>query len=183
MNDPHLALLAVVSTDGFIARHPGEHPGSWASAAEQARFLRAVPRFDWAFMGRTTHETAWRDDRRRVVFSRGARGLEWRRPTHLWLDPARHAWPEILAALAPVRRPRRCVVLGGTAVHDWFLERGLIERIDLAIEPVTFGSGLPLLAGQPAGPAESHLAALGWKRRFEQRLGDAGTRRLVLARG
>lgn len=180
MAPPHLALLAVVSADGLIARRPGEHPGSWASAAEQARFLRLVPRFDWGIMGRTTHETAWRDDRRRLVLSRSAVGLEWRRPTHLWVDPARHTWPAILAALARVRPPRRCAVLGGTAVHDWFLARGLIERIELVIEPVRLGRGLPLLSGQPPGPAEAHLLAQGWRRLLERPLGAAGARRLVL---
>jgi dihydrofolate reductase len=180
MTQTRLVLLAVVSADGFIARHPGEHPGAWASQAEQARFLRAVPRHDWAFMGRTTHETAWRADRRRVVFSRSATGLEWRHPTHLWVDPGRQPWPAILAELAKRRPPRRCAVLGGTAVHDWFLARGLLDRIDLSIEPLRFGQGLPLLSGQPAGPAEAHLMALGWRRLLERPLGEAGTRRLLL---
>jgi dihydrofolate reductase len=179
---PHLALVAVVSADGFLARRPGEHPGSWASAAEQVRFLRLVPRFDWAIMGRTTHEAAFREDRRRIVFSRSAADLEWRRPTHLWVDPARHSWPAILAELARKRAPRRCLVLGGTRVHDWFLVRGLVERIELTVEPVLLGGGLPLLSAQPPGRAEAHLAALGWRRLLDLSLGAAGTRRLVLLR-
>jgi dihydrofolate reductase len=173
-------LTAVVSADGYIARRPGEHPGSWASAEEQARFLAEVPRYDWAFMGRTTHETAFRKDRRRVVFSRTANGLDWREDTHLWVDPEQVPLAEILAALTPVRPPRRCIVLGGATVHDWFLARDLIDRIELTIEPLRFGIGLPLLSGQSGDPV-AKLAAGGFAIVDEQRLNAKGTR-LLLAR-
>jgi dihydrofolate reductase len=172
-------LTAVTSTDGYIGRHAGEHPGSWASPEEQARFLAEVPRYDWAFMGRTTHETAFRKDRRRVVFSRTARGLDWRAETHLWVDPALVPWPDILAALGPVRPPRRCIVLGGTAVHDWFLDCNLIDRIELTIEPLRFGAGLPLLTGQ-TGDALAALKERGFAVAGEHRLNAQGTRLLLL---
>jgi dihydrofolate reductase len=173
-------LTAVVSADGYIARRAGEHPGNWASAEEQARFLAEVPGYDWAFLGRTTHETALRKDRRRVVFSRTAAGLEWREATHLWVDPGQVALADILAALKPVRPPRRCIVLGGTTVHDWFLERALIDRIELTIEPVRFDAGLPFLTGQQ-GDVTAELFARGFVLIEQQELNPQGTRLLVLA--
>jgi dihydrofolate reductase len=175
-------LAAVISADGYIARRTGEHPGSWASAEEQARFLAEVPCYDWAFMGRTTHETAFRQDRRRVVFSRAAAGLEWREETHLWVDPDLVPWPDILAALAPVRPPRRCIVLGGATVHDWFLERDLIDRIELTIEPVRFGAGLRFLTGQQGDDVTGELFARGFVITEQQELNPQGTRLLMLAR-
>ena len=174
-------LTAVVSADGFIARRAGEHPGTWASAEEQARFLAELATYDWAFMGRTTHETAFRPDRRRVVFSRSANAPDWCQNNHLWVDPARVGLEKILAALAPVRPPRRCVVLGGVAVHDWFLERDLIDRIDLTIEPLRFGAGLPLLTGQ-RGDVVAALARRGFALSDRQRLNRQGTELLVLNR-
>jgi dihydrofolate reductase len=174
-------VTAVVSADGYIARRPGEHPGSWASAEEQARFLAEVPSYDWAFMGRTTHLTAFREDRRRVVFSRAAQGLDWRHQTHLWVDPDEVPLTDILTALEPVRPPRRCVVLGGAAVHDWFLERDLIDRIELTIEPLHFGGGLPLLSRQSGDPVAA-LTARGLAVVDEQQLNAQGTRLLVLTR-
>jgi len=174
-------LTAVVSADGFIARRAGEHPGTWASAEEQARFLAEVARHDWAFMGRVTHETALRQDRRRVVFSRSATGLDWHTPRHLWVDPAKVPMAEILAALGVVRPPRRCVVLGGTTVHDWFLEHGLIDRIELTIEPLRFGTGLPLLSEQP-DDLTAELVRRGFVLTLRQELNPQGTRLLVLTR-
>ncbi len=174
-------LTAVVSADGFIARRAGEHPGSWASAEEQARFLAEVAHHDWAFMGRITHETALRQDRRRVVFSRSATGLDWRTPRHLWVDPAKVPLDGILAALEPVQPPARCIVLGGTEVHDWFLERNLIDRIELTIEPLRFGAGLPLLSEQP-DDLTAELVRRGFVLTQRQDLNPRGTQLLVLTR-
>jgi dihydrofolate reductase len=181
MPDITCTLTAVVSADGFIARRAGEHPGSWASAEEQARFRADVPTYDWAFMGRTTHETAFHKDRRRVVFSHTATP-DWREETHLWVDPGRFALADILAALEPIRPPRRCIVLGGTTVHDWFLERDLIDRIDLTIEPLRFGSGLPLLTGQSSDPLAA-LAGHGFSVVDDQVLNAQGARLLLMRRG
>jgi dihydrofolate reductase len=174
-------LTAVVSADGFIARRAGEHPGSWASAEEQARFLAAVPGYDWAFMGRTTHLTAFRKDRRRVVFSRTATGLEWREESHLWVDPNQVPLADILAAVTPLQPPHRCIVLGGATVHDWFLERALIDQIELTIEPLRFGAGLPLLSGQQGDPVAA-LTDRGFAVVDEQWLNPQRTRLLVLTR-
>ncbi|HEX5078946.1 MAG TPA: dihydrofolate reductase family protein [Geminicoccaceae bacterium] len=178
MSRPIFTMTAVVSADGYIGRRAGEHPGSWASAAEQTRFLAEVPRYDWAFMGRTTHETAFREDRRRVVFSRAARGLDWRHETHLWVDPNRVPLADIMAALVPVRPPQRCIVLGGTTVHDWFLARDLIDRIELTIEPLRFGGGLALLTGQ-AGDLTEELVRRGFAVVEQQMLNPEGTWLLV----
>ena len=81
-----------------------------------------------------------------------------------------------------MRPPRRCIVLGGAAVHDWFLERDLIDRIELTIEPLRFGIGLPLLTGQRGEPLAA-LAARGFAVVDEQRLNAEGTRLLLLTRG
>jgi dihydrofolate reductase len=175
-------LAAVVSADGFIARRAGDHPRTWASAEEQARFLARLVRYDWAFMGRMTHETALRHDRRRVVFSRGAAGLDWRTAQHLWVDPAKVALDAILAVLRPVRPPRRCIVLGGTTVHEWFLERGLIDRIELTVEPLRFGAGLTLLSGQPPGDLTAELARRGFAAAPPHVLSGQGTYLVVLTR-
>ena len=52
----------------------------------------------------------------------------------------------------------------------------------LTVEPVTFGSGLPVFTGQ-AGPAEAVLASLGFATRDARELNAAGTRYLVLEQG
>ena len=39
---------------------------------------------------------------------------------------------------------RRIAVLGGTQIFSWFFKKNLLDEIYLTIEPVVFGSGLPL---------------------------------------
>lgn len=182
MSGPRFTLLVVCSADGFIARRPGEAPSAWASAEEQAVFLAAVDAADWAVMGRGTHQAAPRPDRRRIVFSRSAPAPEWRAPTQLWLDPAA-ATPAGLAALVAGRHPLRAgLILGGTAVHDWFHARDAIDAVTLTVEPLRFGSGLPVFGDQRAPDAEGAFAEKGWRVAAESRLNAAGTRLLTLAK-
>jgi dihydrofolate reductase len=72
-------------------------------------------------------------------------------------------------------------VLGGAAVHDWFLDRDLIDRIELTIEPLRFGTGLPLLTGQSGDPVVA-LSDRSFALADERRLNARGTRLLLLTR-
>lgn len=174
-------LLVVASADGFIARAPGHSPAEWASPEEQALFLSAVDAADWAVMGRGTHEAAFRPDRRRIVFSGGAPGPEWRAPTHLWLDPARVA-PDGLGDLVSAVRPlREGLILGGTRVHDWFHARGRIDEVSLTVEPARFGCGLPVFGDQTARDPVAAFAEKGYAPLTVRILNAGGARLITLA--
>ncbi len=168
-------LLVVCTTDGFIARRSGHSPAEWASPEEQDLFLSAVDGADWGIMGRATHEAADKPHRRRIVFSSAAARPDWRRPGQVWIDPAGLAPDDLAAMVDPVRKLREGLILGGTAVHDWFLRAGRIDRVSLTVEPVSFGTGLPLFS-DTAGPADEVLKRLGFRRRCSRALNDTGTR-------
>lgn len=178
-------LAVVTSADGFIARAPGEPPQAWASAEEQDIFFAHVEAADWAIMGRGTHEAADRPDRHRVILSvtqgAPAPGL-WRRPTQLWLDPdalAPGALPALVGNVAPLTTG---LILGGTLVHDWFLTHGAIDRVFLTVEPVRFGTGLPVFSGQQAQHPVEIFSSRGFVVAAEETLNTAGTRYLTLER-
>ena len=176
---PSFTLIVVATADGFIARHPGHSPASWASAEEQSVFLAEVDFADWSIMGRGTHQAADRPDRRRIVFSTAAPVPDWRRPTQVWLDPANLS-PDALPALVDNRHSlQRAVVLGGTRVHDWFLAAGRIDRVLLTVEPLTFGAGLPMFTGAWGDPVAS-LMARGFVVAHETALNPTGTRLITL---
>ncbi len=175
-------LLVVTTSDGFIARHPAHSPADWASPEEQALFRSEVAAADWGIMGRRTHKAADRPDRRRIVFSTSAPEPHWRRPTQLWLDPAGLGPDDLPALVAPVHPLRHGAILGGTAVHDWFHRAGRIDRVQLTVEPVSFGAGLTVFSGE-AGPAEEVLARLGYRLAEERVLNPAGTRLLAYLPG
>ena len=171
---PHFTLTVVTSADGFIARAPDDAPQSWASPEEQALFFADVEAADWAVMGRHTHLAADRPDRRRIVFSASGGAGEWRRPTQLWIDPARLTPRDLAGLVAGVHPMRSGLILGGTGVHDWFLSHGAIDRVHLSVEPLEFGAGLPLFSRHP-GPPERALASAGFHMRAQRRLNDRPT--------
>lgn len=175
---PRFTLIVVASQDGFIARTPADTPADWASPEEQVHFRAEVARADWGIMGRHTHEAADRPERRRIVFSSSAAEPHWRRPAQLWLDPAGLEADDLAGLVAPVRPLREGLILGGTRVHDWFHAQGRIDRVLLTVEPVRFGAGLPLFAGQ-GGPAEAVLARLGYRATGRRELNSRGTGLIV----
>ena len=175
---PHFTLTVVASADGFIARHPGDAPHLWASPEEQALFFADVEAADWGVMGRGTHEAADRPDRRRIVFSSSGGG--WKRPTQLWIDPAGLNPADLAALVAETRPLGRGIILGGTRVHDWFRERGAIDRVHLTVEPVRFGSGLPIFTRQEGDDPIAVFDAAGFAPVHERPLNDTGTRFLIL---
>ena len=173
-------LTVATSADGFISRNTDEPPQAWASAEEQALFFRDVEAADWAFMGRHTHEAADKPDRRRVIFSTTQRG--WQRPSQLWLDPARVMPRDFAQLLDDVHPLRSGLILGGTRVHDWFRAAGAIDRVHLTIEPVIFGTGLPIFSDSEGIDPVGEFTDLGYEIYSDERLNSAGTRYLVLLR-
>lgn len=173
-------LTVATSADGFISRSTDEPPQAWASAEEQALFFQDVEAADWSIMGRNTHQAADRPDRRRIIFSTKTKG--WQRPTQLWLNPATILPAHLPALVAPVHRLKNGLILGGTRVHDWFLSHNAIDRVHLTIEPLSFGTGLPIFTGQTETDAVAAFANRGFAIESETHLNESGTRFLSLCR-
>lgn len=178
--DPSFTIAIVASADGFIARAKDHPPSDWASPEEQAVFFAEVEAADWAIMGRHTHEAADKPERRRIIFSSQAGAGDWRRPTQLWLDPAGLTPAALAPKVAAVRPLRAGLILGGTAVHDWFHRAKAIHRLSLTIEPVRFGTGLPMLSDQPEAAPEAIWHRAGYRTVEERALNARGTRLLTL---
>ena len=173
-------LTVATSADGYIARATDDAPQNWASAEEQELFFRDVEAADWAIMGRHTHEAADKPHRRRIIFSTGAGG--WRRPTQLWLDPRGLSPGDLVARVTEVAPLERGLILGGTRVHDWFLAEGAIDRINLTVEPLDFGAGLPVFSDSAGEGPEDIFAARGFTILSDRVLNAAGTRYTEWAR-
>jgi dihydrofolate reductase len=166
-------LLAVVSADGFIARHPGDPPSTWASPEEQARFRETMAKVVWSIMGRVTHETAPRPERKRIVFTSSVTGIAWLTPNHLGFNPAGATFDDVMEVAKP---EGQVAILGGTRVHDYMLEGGQVDEVRLSIEPVRFGEGLPMFTGVAWIGVDEHLSRHGMERVGEdETLNAAGT--------
>jgi hypothetical protein len=124
MSPPQVQIhgYAIVSDDDRIADSTGNTPASLRNEADWAYFQRELDRADLVALGRLGHEANPNaKGRRRLVLSRGARGLE-RRSDALWWNPAQTSWREATATLLP--RGGRVAVPGGQAVFDLFMAIG-----------------------------------------------------------
>ena len=171
-------LAVATSADGFISRSTDEPPQAWASPEEQELFFRDVEAADWAIMGRNTHLAADRPDRRRIIFSTKTNG--WMRGRQLWLDPGDHSPADFSDLVSHVHPLANGLILGGTRVHDWFLVHDAIDQVHLTIEPVTFGTGLPIFTSQRQSDPVSIFEERGFAPREEHVLNAIGTRYLTL---
>ena len=143
---PHFTLTVATSSDGFIARAKDDAPQTWASPEEQTLFFRDVEAADWAIMGRNTHLAADKPQRRRIIFSSKTNG--WQRTNQFWCDPSGLSPQDLSQQVVDHTPLRNGLILGGTRVHDWFLEHQAIHRVHLTIEPVTFVNGLTVFSDQ-----------------------------------
>lgn len=144
-----IVLIAAQSADGFIARH--ETPGSgFASPADQSHFREALKAFDACVMGSVTYVVD-----RQAILSRLTPG---RLRLVLTRDPAKFAGdvspgrleftsesPKAMVDRLRTLGHKRCALLGGAQVHSLFLDAGLVDELWLTVEPLLFGSGVPLL--------------------------------------
>lgn len=180
---PGFTLVVATSSDGFIARHSGHSPADWASPEEQSHFFGLVGSACWSVMGRGTHEVADRPDRRRIVFSSQVEAPEWRRPTQVWVNPANHGPSDLPALVETVHPMTAPLILGGTRVHDWFHDLHAIARIELTVEPVRFGEGLPVFTGDGACDPLTLFGRRGYDVTGDRVLNREGTRLITLVPG
>lgn len=176
---PHFTLTVATSADGFIARAPDDAPHTWASAEEQNLFFRDVEAADWAIMGRHTHRAADKPHRRRIIFSTKTEG--WERPTQVWLDPTQITPDHLPHHVKGVYGLKKGLILGGTRVHDWFLNHGAIHKVNLTVEPIQFGHGLKIFSDQDDTDPLDVFQARGFQIVSDVRLNAAGTRYIELS--
>lgn len=179
---PTFTLHVATSDDGFIARAPGDAPSEWASPEEQTLFLDAVEHADWSVMGRNTHVTADRPNRRRIVFSTTEKP-GWFRPTQLYLNPESVSPTDFAKQVSHIHPLKNGLILGGTRVHDWFRDHGAIHAVQLTIEPVTFGTGLPIFTNQQGTDPIDIFRQAGLTPVEETILNPRGTRYISLTPG
>ncbi len=136
---PEVNAIAAMTLDGKIARH-AHHMSDWTSVEAKAFLHEELDASDVVIVGKTTYDIAFEPLSKRncIVLTRGVSIREQRSDSLVYFN----------ATAADVReelsRYRRAALLGGTQVYTYFLEQNLIDRLYLTIEPLVFGSGLPL---------------------------------------
>jgi hypothetical protein len=113
---------AIVTGDDRIADAEGSTPLALRNEADWTYFQAELDKADLIAIGRLAHEANPNfKQRRRLVLSRRARGLE-NRADAIWWNPVETPWGEVVSALLP--SGGRIAVPGGQGVFDLFLSIG-----------------------------------------------------------
>jgi dihydrofolate reductase len=146
-----ITLIAAQSLDGFITRHA--EPGTaFTSSEDQRHFAAALQRHDASIMGGETYRVSRDFIRDRLTLAR-RRVVLTRTPEQFAGDavPGRLEFTaepvEALVARLRSLGHRSCALLGGAQIHQLFLARGLVDGLELTLEPRLFGRGTPLVHG------------------------------------
>ena len=136
-------LIAAISADGKIAERADQSSLDWTSKEDTQFFVKRTKEAGVMIMGRKTFETIGKPlkDRLIVVMTRGEGGKAME-----GVEYTNKAPQEILRDLE-LRGYKEAAICGGSSVYGQFLKEGLVDELFLTIEPVLFGSGVPLAVG------------------------------------
>lgn len=131
-------IVAALTADGFIGRDSG-HLADWTSKEDKQLFVRLTKEAGVLVMGANTYKTIGRPlpGRRNLVYSRSSLDFPG---VEVVTEP-----PQALIARLEREGHTALAVCGGQAIYDMFLQAGVVTELYLTIEPVLFGSGIPLL--------------------------------------
>jgi dihydrofolate reductase len=147
-------LIAVVTLDGCITRHDQPGAQGWASSEDQAHFRASTAECDVRVFGSGTYLPD-RDSFRRSSRPGVRRVVLTSNPTQFADDAVTgqleftNESPTDLVARLTSEGHVRCAILGGGRVYGSFIGAGLIDEIELTVEPLVFGNGVRLAGDLP----------------------------------
>lgn len=148
-NRPEVILIAAMSIDGFIAPFDKESLPStaWTSKEDKDFFSQKSKEIGLIIMGSKTFETIGKalPDRVSIVMtSQPEKYAEYKDPDLLFTNETP---VEILENLAK-QGIEQVALCGGSSIYSLFLEKDLVDRMLLTVEPFVFGDGVKLFHGK-----------------------------------
>lgn len=137
-------LIAAVSANGFIGEHADQTSLDWTSKEDTKFFVEKTKEIGVLVMGRRTYETIGRPlpGRLNIIMSR--------KPADYSSAPGllefTTAEPVEIVRKLEERGYESVAIAGGATVYSAFLKAGLVNELYLTVEPVLFGTGVPLFA-------------------------------------
>lgn len=139
-------IIAAQSADGFIGFDANHRSLDWRSKADAAFFIERTKAAGVIVMGSATYDTFKirrnPPGRRLIVMSSHPELIEGEGVEATTEGP--------VALLERLEREgaHEVAISGGATIYKLFLDHNLVDEIFLTIEPVLFGTGIPLLKGE-----------------------------------
>lgn len=147
MNKTEVILLVAMSTDGFIAPLDQEKLPSttWTSPEDKQFFTEKTKAIGTLIMGSKTFETIGRalPGRRSVVMtSRPESFSEFSDPNLFFTSKS----PEEILTELSKQGVKQVALCGGASIYNLFLQKGLVDKMFITVEPQSFGEGVKLFS-------------------------------------
>ena len=148
MNKPTVILLVAMSSDGFIAPLNKEKlpSTSWTSPEDKQFFTAQSKAIGTLIMGSKTFETIGRvlPGRRMIVMtSKPAHYAPYRDPNLVFTDES----PEAILTDLSQQGIRQVALCGGARIYQLFLQKNLVDKMLITVEPYVFNEGIKLFTG------------------------------------
>ena len=139
-------ILAAISADGFIGVDSEHRSLDWRSKADAKFFIETTKQAVYMIMGSTTYHTfrmkRTPPGRRLFVYTS--------KPESVVGDGVEttNEDPRELVARLEREGATELAVCGGATINQLFVDAKLATELYLTVEPVLFGTGVPLLRGE-----------------------------------
>lgn len=145
-------IIAAISVDGFIGLN-SEHEADWTSKEDKQLFVKLTKESGVMVMGSSTFKTIGRGlpGRKTIVYTSKPESFgEYEGD----VEATNESPAELISRLEKVGY-KSVAICGGAQIYSLFMESGLVTDLYITVEPVVFGSGIPLF-----GNAKSHKLSL-----------------------
>ena len=138
-----VSLIAAISADGFIAQDPRVPSTTWTSREDAHWFTQKTKEIGACIMGRKTFATIGKPLAGRLtVVLTGEKTLGV--PLEAGVLEVYSGQPEELLESLAKRRFSAAAICGGASVYTQFMQKGLVDRLFITVEPIVFGDGVRL---------------------------------------
>ena len=141
-------MVAVVSADGKMTQGDDSQVRHWSSSEDYEHFSAIMSQHQVVVMGRKTYEAVRpkpQPERLRVVLT--THPQKWQSEQVPGSLEFTSESPKDLVTRLEAAGHTKLMLVGGAQTNAVFLEAGLVNELQLTVEPMLFGSGADLLAG------------------------------------
>jgi dihydrofolate reductase len=134
--------IAAVTVNGFIGQTPDQTSWDWTSPEDRKLLVQLTKEAGTVVLGSKTFDTFRHKrafpGRRTIIYTRHPKTIDI--PDIETTDET----PNDLVRRLELEGATGLAVIGGTTIYNLFLASGMLDELYLTIEPIVFGSGIPL---------------------------------------
>lgn len=138
-------LIAATTADGYIGRYSNDKSTNWTSKEDKQFYISKIKEADVIVMGSTSFDTFDRypKDSNWVIYDFDPTSRINPAPDRIKFKATKAGPQELLEEFKQLGY-QQVAICGGKSIYTLFMTAGLVDRLYLTVEPVIFGSGIPL---------------------------------------